>query len=242
MRATSASAIGRDYRVLVIVPAYNEQDSILSTVGKIISCGYDYIVVNDGSSDRTLEVCRKNEINVLDLSQNLGIGGAVQAGHKYARQYGYDIDVQVDGDGQHDPTYIPYLVSLIEDGADLAIGSRFIEKSDGFQSTLMRRIGIRWLSFLIKLLTSKRVADPTSGFRACGTRAIDLFCDSYPMDYPEPESIAHAIKAGLSVEEASVSMLERQGGKSSIGGLSSVYYMIKVSLAIWIACWSHNRS
>lgn len=228
-------------RVLVIIPAYNEQESILSTVEKIRGCGYDYVVVNDGSKDDTLQICRENDINVLDLPQNLGIGGAVQAGHKYAQRYGYDIDVQVDGDGQHDPSYIPRLVKLVEDGADLAVGSRFLEKSDGFQSTFMRRVGITWLSFWINLFTGRRITDPTSGFRASGRRAIDLFCKSYPTDYPEPESIALAIKLGLKVEEASVCMLERQGGVSSIGVLTSAYYMIKVSLAIWIACCSSRK-
>lgn len=228
-------------RALVVIPAYNEQESILSTVEKIRSCGYDYVVVNDGSRDDTLRLCRENDINVLDLPQNLGIGGAVQAGHKYAQRYGYDIDIQVDGDGQHDPSYIPDLVRLVEDGADLAIGSRFLEKTDGFQSTFMRRVGITWLSFLLRLFTGRRITDPTSGFRACGRRAIDLFCDSYPIDYPEPESIAHAIRKGLDVRETSVLMRERQGGVSSIGGLSTVYFMIKVSLAIWVACWSSRK-
>ena len=228
-------------RVLVIIPAYNEQESILSTVEKIKAFGYDYVVVNDGSRDDTIKICRENDINVLDLHQNLGIGGAVQAGHKYAQRFDYDIDVQVDGDGQHDPRFIPRLVELIQNGADLAIGSRFLEKNGGFQSTFMRRVGITWLSFWIRLFTGKRITDPTSGFRACGRRAINLFCKSYPMDYPEPESIAHALRAGLKVNEAPVSMLERQGGVSSIGGFSSVYYMIKVSLAIWIACWSSRR-
>lgn len=228
-------------RVLIIIPAYNEQESILSTVEKIRSYGYDYVVVNDGSKDDTLRICRENDVNVLDLPQNLGIGGAVQAGHKYAQRYDYDIDVQVDGDGQHDPSFIPCLVELVRSGVDLAIGSRFLEKSGGFQSTFMRRVGITWLSFLIRLFTGKRITDPTSGFRACGRRAIGLFCESYPADYPEPESIARAIRAGLEVGEVPVSMLERQGGVSSIGGLSSVYYMIKVSLAIWIACWSSRR-
>lgn len=231
----------RGLRVLVIIPAYNEHECILATVEKIRSCGYDYVVVNDGSTDDTLALCRANGVNVLDLPINLGISGAVQAGHKYAQRFGYDVDIQVDGDGQHDPSYIPQLVSLIEQGADLAIGSRFIEKSDGFQSTFMRRVGITWLSFWLKLFTGKRVTDPTSGFRASGRRAIDLFCESYPMDYPEPDSIAHALRCGLDVRETPVSMLARQGGRSSIGGLSSVYYMVKVSLAIWIACWSHKR-
>lgn len=165
----------------------------------------------------------------------------MQAGHKYAQRFGYDIDIQVDGDGQHDPSFIPQLISLIEQGANLAVGSRFLEKTDGFQSTLMRRVGITWLSMLLHVFTGERLTDPTSGFRACDKRAIDLFCKSYPNDYPEPESIAHAIRVGLSVRECPVSMRERQGGVSSIGPLSSIYYMIKVSLAIWITCWSTKR-
>lgn len=176
----------------------------------------------------------------MDLPQNLGIGGAVQAGHKYAQRFGYDIDIQVDGDGQHDPSYVPELVKLIEGGASLAIGSRFLVETDGFQSTFMRRVGIRWLSFLLELLTGKVVTDPTSGFRACNKDAIDLFCKSYPDDYPEPESIALAMKLGLPVMEAPVKMNERQGGRSSIGGFSSVYYMIKVTLAIVLVCWVHR--
>ena len=229
-------------RVLVIVPAYNEQDCIVETVRRIKETGYDYVVVNDGSKDDTLKLCRENGINVLDLPQNLGIGGAVQAGHKYAQHYGYDIDVQVDGDGQHDPSYIPQLVKMIEDGADLAIGSRFVQETDGFQSTWLRRVGITWLSGLLKLLTGKIVTDPTSGFRASGRRAIELFCENYPMDYPEPESIALALENGLSLSETPVNMLERQGGSSSIGGFSSVYYMIKVTLAIILVVWGGQSS
>lgn len=229
-------------RVLVIVPAYNEQDCIVETVRRIKETGYDYVVVNDGSKDNTLKLCRENGINVLDLPQNLGIGGAVQAGHKYAQHYGYDIDVQVDGDGQHDPGYIPQLVKMIEDGADLAIGSRFVQETDGFQSTWLRRVGITWLSGLLKLFTGKIVTDPTSGFRASGRRAIELFCENYPMDYPEPESIALALENGLSLSETPVNMLERQGGSSSIGGFSSVYYMIKVTLAIILVVWGGQSS
>ena len=227
-------------RVLVIIPAYNEQECILNTVASIKAAGYDYVVINDGSQDGTLRLCREHDVNILDLPQNLGIGGAVQAGHKYAQRFGYDIDIQVDGDGQHDPSYIPELVKLIEGGASLAIGSRFLVETDGFQSTFMRRVGIRWLSFLLKLLTGKAVTDPSSGFRACNKDAIDLFCKSYPDDYPEPESIALAMKLGLPVREAPVQMIERQGGRSSIGVLSSVYYMIKVTLAIVLVCWIHR--
>lgn len=236
----NANAVDKP-RVLVIIPAYNESACILNTVRKIEGTGYDYVVVNDGSKDSTLAICRDNGLNVLDLPQNLGIGGAVQAGHKYAQRFGYDIDIQVDGDGQHDPSYIPRLVESIEGGADIAVGSRFVEKTDGFQSTFMRRVGITWLSSWIRLFTGEVVTDPTSGFRACNRRAIDLFCKNYPDDYPEPESLALAMKTGLKVRETSVRMFERQGGKSSIGGFSSVYYMIKVSLAIVIVCWTHRK-
>ena len=227
-------------KVLIVIPAYNEADNILNTVRGVVEHGYDYIVVNDGSRDATLDVCRSNGLNVLDLPMNLGIGGAVQAGHKYDQRFGYDIDIQLDGDGQHDPAYLDALVHGVVSGADLVIGSRFLEKTNGFQSTFMRRVGITWLSAMLKLCTGHRVSDPTSGFRACGRRAIDLFCASYPVDYPEPESIAVAIKSGLSVKEVSVEMRERQGGTSSIGGLSSVYYMLKVSLAILIASASRR--
>ena len=227
-------------KVLIVIPAYNEADNILNTVSGVVEHGYDYIVVNDGSRDTTLDVCRSNGLNVLDLPMNLGIGGAVQAGHKYAQRFGYDIDIQLDGDGQHDPAYLDALVHEVVSGADLVIGSRFLEKTDGFQSTFMRRVGITWLSAILKLCTGRHVSDPTSGFRACGRRAIDLFCATYPVDYPEPESIAVAIKSGLSVKEVSVEMRERQGGTSSIGGLSSVYYMLKVSLAILIASVSRR--
>ena len=227
-------------KVLIVIPAYNEADNILNTVSGVVEHGFDYVVVNDGSRDTTLDVCRSNGLNVLDLPMNLGIGGAVQAGHKYAQRFGYDIDIQLDGDGQHDPAYLDALVHEVVSGADLVIGSRFLEKTDGFQSTFMRRVGITWLSAILKLCTGRHVSDPPSGFRACGRRAIDLFCASYPVDYPEPESIAVAIKSGLSVKEVSVEMRERQGGTSSIGGLSSVYYMIKVSLAILIASVSRR--
>ena len=229
------SRVNTDPKVLVIIPAYNESESILATVRDVERYGYDYVVINDGSKDNTLAICHEHSLNVVDLPQNLGIGGAVQCGHLYARQHGYDIDIQVDGDGQHDPRYIPLLVQSIANGADLAIGSRFLERTDGFQSTLMRRVGITWLSACLRVLTGKRVTDPTSGFRASGKRAIALFCDDYPTDYPEPESIAVVLRNGFKVSEVPVIMKERQGGSSSIAGLSTVYYMIKVTLAIVVA-------
>lgn len=222
-------------RTLIIIPAYNEEDSIVNTVREVIDAGYDYVVINDGSRDNTLNICKENEFNVLNLSENLGIGGAVQAGHKYAMHRGYDVDIQFDGDGQHDIGYVPVLLDEIEKGCDLVIGSRFLaEEKNGFQSTFMRRVGIAWISSLINVITGKKITDPTSGFRACSRKAIALFCSGYPVDYPEPESIVEALHKGLIVKEASVVMRERQGGSSSIKLFSSIYYMIKVTLAIVI--------
>lgn len=203
-----------------------------------MDAGYDYVVVNDGSRDGTLALCREHGLNVIDLPRNLGIGGAVQTGHLYARQHGYDVDVQFDGDGQHDAAYISALVEQIADGADLAIGSRYLEKTDGFQSTVMRRLGSRWLCLWTRLLCRKTVTDPTSGFRASGRRAIELFCENYPVDYPEPESIVTALRSGLEIRDIPVVMHERQGGTSSISPLSSVYFMIKVTLAMGISALS----
>ena len=219
-------------KAIIVIPAYNEQESIVATVNAVRNAGFDYIVVNDGSTDNTLATCRAHGFNVLDLPLNLGIGGAVQAGHKYARAHGYDVDIQFDGDGQHDVRSIPTLLNEIENGADLVVGSRFLASENTFRATLARRIGIRWLQGVIKLRTGTTITDSTSGFRACGRRAMDMFCLSYPTDYPEPESVTAALIGGLDVREVPAIMHERQGGTSSIGGASAIYYMIKVSLAI----------
>lgn len=221
-------------RVLIVIPAYNEESAIAQVVQTVRSAGYDYVVVNDGSTDGTLAVCRAQGINVLDLPQNLGIGGAVQAGHLYALENGYDVDIQVDGDGQHDISCVPALLERISDGADLVVGSRFIEPIEGFKSTAARRAGIRWLSGCIRLVTGLTVNDVTSGFRASGRAAIELFARRYPVDYPEPESLVMVHNAGLRIDEVPVVMHERQGGVSSIHAFSAVYYMIKVTLAILI--------
>ena len=228
-------------RVLVIIPAYNEEESILSTVREVVDAGYDYVVINDGSTDDTLKLCKNNSLNVLDLPLNLGIGGAVQAGHKYARLHGYDIDIQFDGDGQHDARYLPLLVDEIRHGTDIAIGSRFLAKTGGFKSSVMRRIGKTWIALCLRLFSGITVTDPTSGLRACGKRAIDLFCKNYPIDYPEPESIASSSRHGLSIREIPVEMRERQGGVSSISPIASVYFMIKVTIAIMIASFTNSR-
>lgn len=228
-------------RILVVIPAYNEEESILRVVESVRVAGYDYVVINDGSTDATAEVCAQNGINVVNLPQNLGIGGAVQTGHIYAFEHGYDVDVQMDGDGQHDVSYIPRLIAAIEDGSDLVIGSRFLERGDGFQSTRMRRAGIAWIKGCIRRHTGLTITDATSGFRASGARALKLFSRWYPSDYPEPESIVYAHGKGLRVAEVPVVMHERQGGQSSISPLKSIYYMIKVTCAIAIEGLTHAR-
>ena len=222
-------------KTILLIPAYNEEANIVATVSKVIDAGYDYVVINDGSSDRTLELCREHDFNVLNLCFNLGIGGAIQAGHKYAYRHGYDIDIQFDGDGQHDVNHVKTLVDAIEDGNDLVIGSRFISEDNQFKSSLLRRVGIRWLGGVLKTFAHVTVTDATSGFRAVNRKAMELFSKDYPDDYPEPESIAAAARRGLKVKEVPVVMHERQGGSSSIAGFSSVYYMIKVTLAVIFA-------
>lgn len=221
---------------LIIIPAFNESENILNTV-KVIekdAPDFDYVVINDCSTDNTLEILKQNNINHIALPVNLGIGGAVQTGYKYALENSYDVAVQVDGDGQHDPKYLSALVDALEKNqADMVIGSRFIN-NEGFQSTFMRRVGIVYFTKLIHLLTGKTITDPTSGFRMCNQKVIALFAKDYPRDYPEPESIVALLKRNLKVLEVPVQMKERQGGVSSISASKSVYYMIKVSLAIMI--------
>lgn len=236
-------AIGGNMKKLVIIPAYNESSNILNTVQDIRKKApdFDYIVINDCSKDDSLEILKKNNLNYIDLPVNLGIGGAVQTGYKYAMENDYDIAVQVDGDGQHDPIYLSDLLnSLIEEKADMVIGSRFIE-NQGFQSTFMRRLGIVYFTRLIKILTGKIITDPTSGFRMAGRKVIEQFATKYPKDYPEPESIVTLLKNDMMVVEVPVKMKARQGGESSIKMANSIYYMIKVSLAIFIEASKKNR-
>ena len=221
---------------LVIIPAYNESGSIIKVVNDLRenAPGFDYVVINDCSTDNTLDVLRENHINHVNLSVNLGIGGAVQTGYIYARQNGYDIAAQFDGDGQHDAAYLEMMAEeLVRSGSDMVIGSRFIEK-EGFQSSGLRRIGIRYFSILIKLMTGKVVTDPTSGMRMMNRDIIRIFAEDYPKDYPEPECVMSILRKGKKVTEVPVIMREREEGTSSIGGFKSVYYMIKVTLAIFM--------
>ncbi len=219
---------------LVIIPAYNEEENIENTVRDIVNnaIDFDYVIINDCSTDGTRDICEKNGFNIVNLPVNLGIGGAVQTGYLYALKYEYDIAVQVDGDGQHDPLFLKEMADYLEQNRlDMVIGSRFINK-EGFQSSALRRFGIGYFSFLIKLVTKERITDPTSGLRMAGRNVIKMFAENYPKDYPEPETVVTVINKGYNVKEIPVIMRERQGGVSSITMKKSVYYMVKVTLAI----------
>lgn len=221
-------------KVLIIIPAYNEEKNILITVNNLKkqAKNVDYVVINDGSTDKTREVCKNNGINYINLPINLGIGGAVQTGYKYAYENEYDVAIQFDGDNQHNPKYIKALVNEIEKGNNLVIGSRYVEDLSKFKSTFIRRMGIKFLSFLIEFVTGKKIYDVTSGYRACDKALIKLFANNYPVDYPEPDSTARVLRLGYKVSEIPVEMNERLNGKSSIRFFDSIYYMIKVSLCI----------
>lgn len=221
---------------LIIIPAYNEEASIVTTVQDIKDHAddFDYIVVNDCSSDRTKELCEEHGIPYLDLPVNLGIGGAVQTGYRYAKENGYELAVQFDGDGQHNAAYLKSMADILEqEGQDMVIGSRFIKK-EGFQSSAMRQLGIRYFTVLIRLLTKKTITDPTSGMRMVNRKLIERFAKDYPKDYPEPESVTAVLRDGFLVKEIPVRMRERHGGVSSISPINSIYYMVKVTLAVFM--------
>lgn len=221
-------------KTVIIIPAYNEAENIENVLNDIRkNCpGVDTVVINDCSTDSTVETLERLGARYISLPVNLGIGGGVQTGYIFARDNGYDIAVQFDGDGQHDAGYLRDLIAPLERGdADIAIGSRFIEK-EGFQSTAMRRFGINFLSGLIRTISGVSVKDVTSGMRAANRKMIEFFADNYAQDYPEPEAVLASGLAGAKIVEVPVQMRDRLGGESSISPLKSVYYMIKVTLAI----------
>ena len=231
---------GDKMKVLLIIPAYNEQDNILKVVRSIEQYSkrcqeytLDYIVINDGSTDNTKCVCEKYGIKCINLINNLGIGGAVQTGYIFAKLNNYDIAVQFDGDGQHDINSLDDVIEpILRKEADFTIGSRFIEENEGFKSTFLRRVGIKYLSFVIKLFSKVIIRDCTSGYRAGNKSVIEYLSSNYPVDFPEPESIISLSKANFKIKEVSANMFSRESGVSSISSWKSVYYMIKVSLAI----------
>ncbi len=231
------------YPLLIVVPAYNEQDALADSIRGLLNVqdDFDVLIVNDGSTDGTNAVAaglsaRDPRVQVVNLPMNGGIGVAVQTGLLFAFQKGYRSVIQFDADGQHDPAYIPTLIAAADrQGLDLCIGSRFLDGVHGaFRSTLFRRMGIHFFSKLISLLCGVSVTDPTSGFRFYGPRVVGLFTRYYPDDYPEPEAVFICARNGLAVGEIPVRMHARQGGMSSIRYLRSGYYMVKVTLAILV--------
>lgn len=222
---------------LVIIPAYNEEGNIVKTVADVkeYAPSFDYVIINDCSKDRTLEICKEKGYHVLNLPCNMGIGGGVQTGYLYAARNGYDLAVQFDGDGQHNAAYLEEMAEKMEsEKLDMLIGSRYIQKQ-GFQSSGARRMGIKYFTGLIKLVTGATITDPTSGMRMVNAETIALFAEDYPKDYPEPESVVTLLKKKKKVKELPVTMNAREEGVSSISPVKAVYYMIKVSIAILIA-------
>lgn len=224
-------------RIAVIIPAYNEEASIASVVQdvhRISDNGLKLtpVVVNDCSKDKTKSVIAGLDCVALNLPINLGIGGAVQTGIKYAFDHDFDFAIQIDGDGQHPPKYIPLLLEEMKKNQwDVAIGSRFIQK-EGFQSTVLRRGGIWYFQWMLKIIIGKTVTDSTSGMRMMNRKAMELLYAYYPDEYPEPEALIIYRRKGLNFGEVPVQMNERMGGESSIQGLGAVYYMFKVTIAI----------
>lgn len=232
-----------DSKILLIIPAYNESAGILQVIKRVEDyqktspIRFDYIVINDGSTDNEEKILRENNINHVELVCNLGIGGAVQTGFKYAFNNKYDIAVQFDGDGQHDIECLPDLLAPIVNGeADFVVGSRYVNDSTSvFKSSSARRLGIKLLSSLIRKLTGIEIKDVTSGYRAANRKVISQFVERYPSKYPEPESYMHLFAKKVRVKEIGVRMFERETGASSISLLNSITYMIDVSLSILIA-------
>jgi glycosyltransferase involved in cell wall biosynthesis len=229
-------------RRIAIVPAFNEQESVTQVIAEIRAFDPDFeiVVVDDGSTDGTAAAAAGLGAHVVQLPFNLGIGGAVQTGFRYAFENGFALAVRVDGDGQHDPAQLGALLApVIADEADIVVGSRFATDG-GYRSSRSRRIGISILAMTLSAIVGRRVTDPTSGFQALNRRAIALFAADYPHDYPEVEAALMVHKHQLRMAEVPVQMRERAAGRSSIGAVSSVYYMVKVLLALFVGLFRRN--
>jgi glycosyltransferase involved in cell wall biosynthesis len=228
--------VSAELRRIAVVPAFNEEKNIARVVAELKEHdpGIDVVVVSDGSIDRTYEVARAAGARVLKLPFNLGIGGAVQTGFRYAWENGYELAVRCDGDGQHIPAELPKVIAPVVAGdADIAIGSRFVS-GGGYRSSATRRVGIRLLALAVSAIARQRVTDATSGFQALNRRALELFAADYPHDYPEVEGMVMTIKHRLRLVEVPVEMREREHGRSSITALRSIYYMVKVLIALFV--------
>jgi glycosyltransferase involved in cell wall biosynthesis len=230
-------------RCIAIVPAFNEEANVGRVIDELraFDGSFDVVVVDDGSYDRTSVVAREHGARVVRLPFNLGIGGAVQTGFRYAFEHGYDVAVRVDGDGQHDPTQLDRILAPVLAGeADIAVGSRFASDGGGYRSSRSRRVGIRLLAWVVSRIVGRRVTDTTSGFQALNRKGIALFARDYPHDYPEVEATVMVFRHRLRSIEIPVSMRERTGGRSSITALRSIYYMVKVLLAIFVGLFRRN--
>ncbi|HZO61718.1 MAG TPA: glycosyltransferase family 2 protein [Gaiellaceae bacterium] len=239
-RPPGAAAIA--LKRIAIVPAFNEQESVTHVIEEIRAFDPDFevVVVDDGSTDGTAAAAARLGAHVVRLPFNLGIGGAVQTGFRYAFEHGFELAVRVDGDGQHDPAQLGLLLGPVVAGeADIVVGSRFASDG-GYRSSRSRRVGISILAKTVSLLVRRRVTDPTSGFQALNRRAIALFAADYPHDYPEVEAALMVHKHELRMTEVPVHMRERSAGQSSIGALASVYYMVKVLLALFVGLFRKN--
>jgi glycosyltransferase involved in cell wall biosynthesis len=227
-------------KLLAIVPAYNEAGAISSTIAELRAHApeWDVLVVDDGSTDETARLARTAGARVLRMPFNLGIGGAVQSGYQYALEHGYQVAVQVDGDGQHDPRYLPILLDHLRDDPDLNMvtGSRFLDPEDahGYRSSASRRVGIRLFAGILSRIVGRPITDPTSGLRMTDRRGIELFARDYPHDYPEVEALVLSHAHQLQGDELPVRMRARLTGRSSIGSTQSVYYMMNVTLAVLV--------
>jgi glycosyltransferase involved in cell wall biosynthesis len=224
-------------RHLAIVPAYNEAGSVARTVAEIQQHaeGFDVLVIDDGSTDATAPLAVAVGARVIRMPFNVGIGGAMQCGYMYARDNGYVVAVQVDGDGQHDPRDIPRLLAELDKGGiEMVTGSRFLDRTGGYRSSPTRRIGICIFDWILSLITHQRVTDPTSGFRMSGRRGIELFAEDYPPDYPEVEAIIMLHANRLKTREIAVAMRPRTAGRSTISSSVPAYYMVKVIVAVLI--------
>jgi glycosyltransferase involved in cell wall biosynthesis len=230
-------------RRVALVPAFNEEANVGRVIDEIraFDPALDVVVIDDGSYDRTAEVAHEHGATVVRLPFNLGIGGAVQTGFRYAFEQGYDLAVRLDGDGQHDPSQLDRILAPVLSGeADIVVGSRFAEAGAGYRSSRSRRVGIRLLAWVVSRIVGRRVTDTTSGFQALNRRAIELFAHDYPHDYPEVEATIMVSRHRLRSVEVPVSMRERGGGRSSITALRSIYYMVKVLLAIFVGLFRRN--
>lgn len=223
-------------RVLAIIPAYNEEDNIVSTVDDLMQCapGVDYVVINDGSTDRTAEICRDRSFNMIELPANLGLAGGFQTGMKYALEQGYDYALQFDADGQHSAAYVWPMVEQAEtEGSDIVIGSRFCTQKKPISA---RMFGSMLITGMIRLTTGQRIEDPTSGMRLFNRRMIRAFAHNYDFS-PEPDTVALVIRNGGKVSEMQVKMRDRQAGESYLNFTKSVSYMLRVCLSILFIQW-----